>query len=335
MIFRKPILISLITLSFASFLIIESCKHDPDILATPDPDPDPDPNPQVCDTTNITYSSIVPILSTNCYGCHNDQTANGGINLTKFETVTFLARNGILQGVIKHEQGFTSMPPNGKLNDCNLLIINKWVNDTTFENPGGGNDHPCDPDSVYFENDIFPLIISTCATTDCHGTVNPQDDIVFKDYASIIENGKIKPGNPEGSKLFKVINEDEPQDRMPPESNEPLSPEQISKIRKWIEQGALNNSCDEGCDTTNVTFSQNVWPVIENKCFGCHSGNDPGGSIYLRNYTDVAAVVNNGKLWGAVNHEDGFTAMPKNLPKLPECELVAIRIWIEEGARDN
>jgi len=290
MVFRKLTLISLLILSFASFLIIESCKHDPEIFATPDPDPDPDPDPQDCDTTNISYSSIVPILSANCYGCHNDQTANGGINLTKYETVTFLARNGILAGVINHKQGFTPMPPADKLNNCELLIINKWINDTAFTDPGGGNDHPCDPDSVYFENEILPLIVSSCATTDCHGTVNPQDDIILADYASIIDNGKIKPGDPEGSKLFKVINEDEPQDRMPPEPNEPLTAEQINKVRIWIEQGALNNSCDNGCDTTNVTYAENVWPIIEGKCFGCHSGNNPGGNVFLRNYTEVVVV---------------------------------------------
>ena len=89
------------------------------------------------------------------------------------------------------------------------------------------------------------------------------------------------------------------------------------------------------CDTTNVTYSVTVWPIIESKCFGCHSGNNPGGNIFLRNYTDVVVVADDERLWGSINHETGFTAMPKNLPKLSECELAAIRIWIEEGAQDN
>lgn len=333
MIYPKKIsLLPLLLFSLSVIAIFDSCKHDPEITGTPDP---PDPDPTVCDTTNITYASIVPILSANCYDCHNSQTSNGGINLTDYETVTFLAKNGILTGVINHEQGFNAMPPSGSLDSCDVLIINKWVNDTIFTDPGGGNEHPCDPDTVYFENDILPLIISSCGTTACHGAIDTQDDILFQDYASIIENGKIKPGDPEGSKLFKVINEDEPQDRMPPPPNVALSTEQINMVNTWILQGALNNSCDTDCDTTNVTFSKNIWPNIENKCLGCHSGNSPGGDIYLRNYTEIAVVANNGKLWGAVDHENGFSQMPKNLPKLSDCELAAYRIWIEEGVQDN
>jgi len=329
---RRLFVIGLLILTALTLLMTESCKHDPVLIVIPDP---PDPDPEECDTTDITYSSIVPVLSANCYDCHNNQTSNGGINLTTYETVVFLAQNSILTGVINHDEGFTTMPPSGKLGDCDLSIINKWVNDTSFTDPGGGNDHPCDPDSVYFENDILPLIISSCAVSDCHGTTNPQDDIILVDYASIIENGKIKPGDPGDSKLFKVINEDEPQDRMPPEPNEPLSPAQIEKVRQWLVQGALNNSCDVECDTNNVTFSENVWPIIEIKCFGCHSSENPGGGIFLKNYADVVIVANNGKLLGAVNHETGFSNMPKNLPKLPECELATIRIWIEDGVPDN
>ena len=227
------------------------------------------------------------------------------------------------------------MPPGGKIDSCDMLVINKWISDTTFSDPGGGNDDPCDPDSVYFENEILPLIVSSCATTDCHGNLNPPDGIRLIDYASIIENGDIDPGRPDNSKLYKKITEDNPDDVMPPPPNTPLSGDQIEKIRKWIQQGALNNSCETGCDTTNVTFSQQVWPVIENNCYGCHSGSNPGGGVSLTNYGDAVSAVNSGRLWGAVNHEAGFSAMPKNLPKLTECELAAIRIWIEDGTPDN
>lgn len=327
-------LILLLLCSAVFVLFVESCKHDPELFEAPDPGP-PDPNPVVCDTTNLTYSDVATTLSENCYSCHNSNTSNGGVDLTKYETVTFLAANGILSGVVNHESGYKPMPPAGKLDSCSLIIINKWINDTTIDDPGGGNGHPCDPDTVYFENEILPLIISSCATTDCHGLVNPEDDIILVDYASIIENGKIKPGDPDGSKLFKVITEDEPQDRMPPEPNEALSSDQVDKIKTWIEQGALNNYCDDDCDTTSITFSGNVWPIVNNKCFGCHSGSNPGGNIFLRNYADVLTVAENGKLWGAVNHQAGYSPMPKNLPKLSECELAVFRIWMEEGSLDN
>jgi hypothetical protein len=288
----------------------------------------------------VTYTgTVVPILQNNCYGCHSSSagTTNGGIDLTDYNTVAWLAQSGTLAGVINHAEGFTAMPPTGKLDSCEIVQIEKWINDTTFTDPGGGGNggHPCDPDSVYFQNTILPLIASSCATTGCHNQLTDEQDILLIDYASIIAYGEIVPGDPEESKLYEAITDDDPDDRMPPPPNDPLTAEQIEKIRTWIVQGALDNSCDGDCDTTNVTFSGTVWPIIQNSCYGCHSGSNPGGNIFLRNHADVAAAVNSGRLWGAVNHEPGFSRMPKVGPKLPECNLAAIRIWIDEGMPDN
>jgi hypothetical protein len=181
----------------------------------------------------------------------------------------------------------------------------------------------------------MPLIASSCATTGCHNQLTEDQDILLVDYASIIEYGEIEPGDPEESKLYKVITDDDLDDRMPPPPNDPMSAEQISKIRNWILQGALNNSCDEECDTTNVTFAEQVWPIIETTCYGCHSGSSPGGNIYLRNHAEIVTAVNGGRFWGAINHEPGFSRMPKVGPKLPDCDLATIRIWIEDGMPDN
>jgi hypothetical protein len=46
-------------------------------------------------------------------------------------------------------------------------------------------------------------------------------------------------------------------------------------------------------------------------------------------------VVDNGRFWGAINHEDGYSPMPQNLPKLNDCDLKKIRTWIDEGALND
>ena len=122
---------------------------------------------------------------------------------------------------------------------------------------------------------------------------------------------------------------------MPPPPNNPLSSEQVQKIRTWILQGALNNSCDAACDTTNVLFTDHIWKLVENNCLGCHSGGNPGGGIYLNNYASIVAAVESGKLWGAVNHLQGFSPMPKIANKLSKCNISQIRIWIEDGTPEN
>jgi mono/diheme cytochrome c family protein len=154
-------------------------------------------------------------------------------------------------------------------------------------------------------------------------------------YSSIINTADVRAGNPEGSDLYEVLVETDPdKDIMPPPGEGNLSAAQIALIRKWIEQGARNNSC-ENCDTLNVTFSGTIFPLIQNNCAGCHSGANPQGNISLTNYTQINARVQSGQLFGAVNHEAGFTPMPFNQPKLPPCQLDQIRIWIEAGAPNN
>ena len=316
-------------------ILIDGCKHDPDLSGTPLP-PDP-PDPDICDTLNITFTgSVMPIFQANCLGCHSGSNPYYGLDLTNFDHLAAVVNNGSLIGSVKHAEGFYPMPKAGaKLTDCDIKIIEIWIRDTTFTDPGGGNEHPCDPDTVYFQNEILPLIMSSCATTDCHDKITEEQEIVFTDYASIIEHGEIKPFEPEESKLYEIINKTDPDDRMPPPPADPLNADQKNKIKIWIEQGALNNFCEEDCDTTNVTFSGSVWPTIELNCIGCHSGAEPSGNVLLTDYNAVVVQANNGRLFGAINHENGFAPMPKNAPKLIDCKIDQVKIWIENGTPNN
>ena len=141
----------------------------------------------------------------------------------------------------------------------------------------------CSSDTVYFQNTILPLVVSSCGTTGCHDQASQKDGVVLTDYASIINTGEIKPGDPNDSELFETLSEDG-DDLMPPPPYDPLSSEQIRVIRQWIAQGAKNNACSDGCDTANATFSGQIWPMMESYCTGCHSASAPGGGIVLADY---------------------------------------------------
>jgi len=86
------------------------------------------------------------------------------------------------------------------------------------------------------------------------------------------------------------------------------------------------------CDTTNVTYSNTIAIIMEESCNSCHNTGFPQGNIITDNYDVVKVIADNGKLWGAVNHEGGFAPMPKNLPKLNDCDLKKIKTWIDDGA---
>lgn len=92
----------------------------------------------------------------------------------------------------------------------------------------------------------------------------------------------------------------------------------------------------EECDTTNITYSGTVVPLMDSyNCISCHGSSFPQGNVVLDNYDDLKVVVDNGRFWGAINHDDGYSSMPQNLPKMDDCDLRKIRVWIDDGAIDN
>lgn len=205
-------------------------------------------------------------------------------------------------------------------------------------NGGGGNGGPdtttfCDPDSIYFEQQVLPLIVSSCAIPGCHDPGTAEDNVILNSYENIMNTADVDPFDPEGSDLYEVITEDDPDKFMPPPGEyPPLSAEEVQLIQNWILQGAQNLSCESSCDTTNVTFSMKIEPIISTKCQGCHSGGEPQGGISLTNYAEVRDVALFGTMLDAVQHTGDATPMPYNSNQLPPCEVDLIRIWIENGA---
>lgn len=194
---------------------------------------------------------------------------------------------------------------------------------------------PCDPDTTYFENDILPIFISSCAIAGCHDSITHKEGIRLNNYNNIMASDLINPGHAGSSDLFDVINETDLDDRMPPPPAPPLSAAQKAALTEWINQGALNNSCGEECDTTDVTYGGSIAPIMNAYCNGCHGGSFPSGGISLSSYSGVAAVAADGRLFGSVNHDAGYTAMPQGTAQLSDCKLDKIRIWIENGYLNN
>ncbi len=297
----------------------------------------------VCDTANVTFKrSVDPIFQTYCYGCHSAATTSGGIDLTDFNQLALLIDNGALLGSIRYEPGFISMPQGGnKLSDCEINTIAIWVRDTTLTGGGGGNaGSTCDPDSVYFQNQVLPLLQSNCAITGCHDAATQKEGVQLTDYNAVVNTGGVAAGNPSGSKLYTILSATGDNDKstlegiMPPPPQVPFTTAQKDLIKTWILQGAQNNVCD-ACDTTNVSFKSNVFPIVETYCLGCHNGTTPGGGIYLRDYNDMVAVANNGKLMGSIRHDAGYSPMPKNANKLSDCQIATFNIWIKNGTPNN
>lgn len=94
---------------------------------------------------------------------------------------------------------------------------------------------------VSFSQEIMPIIQMGCQHAGCHGdSLNQEFQLI--DYASVMEGGDIKPGDPRDSKLYEVITLPEgDEDRMPRAPYPPLNERNIKLIYIWIAQGAKNN----------------------------------------------------------------------------------------------
>jgi mono/diheme cytochrome c family protein len=332
--FRRNLIYLLPVLAVFTILQFNSCTHQPDDV------PNPDPDPQNCDTSNVTYNGIVyPILQDNCISCHSGAAPQGGLDFTDYSQVAFVAENGALLGAIRHQTGYTPMPQNGnKLDDCKIRQIEIWVRDTTFTEPPVGD--PCDPDTVYFSNDVLPILLSSCAKSGCHDAT-AQEGVRLDSYAATMASGVVVPFDLEESEMWEKMNESDPEDIMPPPPDQPLDADRKEIIRKWIAQGALNLYCDESCDTFNVTFGSTIWPnIIQKHCLGCHSGGNASGGISLDSYDKVKAQAQipagqPGSLLGAVTHAAGNSPMPQNQPMISDCKIAQLQKWINEGMPNN
>lgn len=194
---------------------------------------------------------------------------------------------------------------------------------------------PCEPGVVYFENDVWPIIQSNCAFSGCHGGGSAQDGVSLSSYQAMMNSNVISAFSLGGSDLYEVITEDDPDKIMPPPPSAELTQDQINTIAAWIQQGALNNACVDGCNLLGVTFAGSIQPIIQQSCQGCHSGASPQGGVSLTNYTQIQGYATTGALYGTMNHDPGYTAMPFNQPQLDDCKVEQIRLWVEAGAPNN
>ncbi len=95
---------------------------------------------------------------------------------------------------------------------------------------------------------------------------------------------------------------------------------------------------NSNCDTTNLTYSLAISPIISTYCLACHGNATAasyGAGIKLENYADLKVYVDNGRFRGAVFQESGFSPMPKSAGKLSDCNLSKIDNWINAGATNN
>lgn len=95
------------------------------------------------------------------------------------------------------------------------------------------------PEQVeFFEKQVRPLLVQNC--NECHGAKKQEAGLRLDTQAGLLKGSDggiiFHAGNVDGSRLFQVLKYAEGEIQMPPKGK--LSDEQLTVMRKWIEQGA-------------------------------------------------------------------------------------------------
>jgi hypothetical protein len=94
-------------------------------------------------------------------------------------------------------------------------------------------------ETVDFKTDIEPILSKRCWS--CHGEKKQESGLRLDRRAAALAGGDggqiIVAGKSEESRLIQYVTGTDPDKLMPPEG-EPLTPQQIAKLRAWIDQGA-------------------------------------------------------------------------------------------------
>ncbi|WP_295801382.1 c-type cytochrome [Mucilaginibacter sp.] len=193
---------------------------------------------------------------------------------------------------------------------------------------GGGTGTP-PSDIVCFQTDVLPLFQTYCASAGCHDAATQREELVLTSYANIMRG--IRSKNPNGSKYYTVIQEGS----MPPRNKPQLSTAQVATIGKWINQGALNNTCAvTTCDTTKTTYNNGISLLFATYCNGCHGIAPGSGNVVLSDYASAksAGTTMKANFLNAINFTSANAAM--NMPqsgKLSDCQVTQITKWINSG----
>ena len=229
-------------------------------------------------------SHVLPILKSRCLDCHGAPFVKNGRTITakaglRLDTYEFVVKGTLDGPVLKpgsledsylyelitlDEDDADVMPPKGgKLTPEQIDVFKRWIEEGLRPSAGndvagaGGLPRPGQP--VDYEKHLRPIFADRCLS--CHGepyvkngrTINPKAGLRLDTYEMIskgtLDGPVVVPKNPAESAIYILVNPEESDetDIMPPKGD-PLSPEQVDAIKRWILEGALAKAAATAAD---------------------------------------------------------------------------------------
>lgn len=205
---------------------------------------------------------------------------------------------------------------------------------------------------VTFTKDVLPILQARCSS--CHGAA-ARGGLRLDSLANVKRGGAkrgpaVRAGNPNASPLLLTVT-----GRMSPkmpQGGPDLSAREIAILTDWIAQGAKDDgqtgSAVGSAGTFSVgrpvTFTKDILPIFQTRCALCHGAQQSGG-LKLDSLESVMkggakgpvikpGDVNASRLVGMVEGRLS-PRMPKGGQSLSDTEKMLIRVWIQQGAKDD
>ncbi len=160
------------------------------------------------------------------------------------DSIQFIITNATTNAVIRFQpnigdlkSGNWYVAPSSILNDSTQVILaitdnTRQVNATITLVKSDVKDT-----IISFNQTILPLMVSNCNFQFCHGNGSRAGKVELSAYDSVMKIVSVY--QPTTSVLYTSLLKPDPLRRMPPAG--PLHAYKVNYIKKWIEQGALNN----------------------------------------------------------------------------------------------
>ncbi|MFZ9658016.1 MAG: hypothetical protein ACO29Z_04940 [Crocinitomicaceae bacterium] len=84
--------------------------------------------------------------------------------------------------------------------------------------------------------------------------------------------------------------------------------------------------------TTTISYANDIVPLMQANCIGCHDQGNASGGYDFSSYTAVAA--NATAALGSMK-SSGYQLMPQGGPALPDSTIQKLECWIAQGKLDN
>lgn len=216
-----------------------------------------------------------------------------------------------------------------------------------------------------FDKDVRPLLEQTCV--ECHGAEKQKGAFRIDTREMLLKGGEngdaVKLGKSAESTLIHHVARLDEDSAMPPKKDRALTPDQVGKLRSWIDSGApypegfvIRPTIKGGSKLSaaqiaqlpvplqrKVDFVKEIQPIFAERCYQCHGPTRQEAAFRLDHKPTVFAGGELGKALVPGKSDESllihFVAglrqegrMPKKGDPLTNDQISLLRSWIDQGA---